>query len=342
MATIKTTVVGSYPVPTWLRVFSTRESLRDAMLAVIKTQELAGIDVVADGELYRWDINHAETNGMIDYFLRPLEGIAQDLTLEQLQRWRETPGLTFRSAPPGIVVGPIRGGRLNLERDYGLFRDLTDRPKKFTVTSPYMLAKTVGDEHYRDLERLVMALADVLHDQVRAIDAAVVQVDEANVTGHPHDARIAASGINRVLEGVQHEKAVHLCFGNYGGQTIQKGTYEALIEFLNLLRCDHVVLEVARRPVEELEYLKDVRREIGLGIGVIDIKDNEIESAEIVARRIELAVKLLGPGRVRYVHPDCGFWMLPRSAADAKMRSLVRGRDLFEGAGGRSRPGSPA
>ena len=63
---MKTTVVGSYPVPLWLRVVSNRESLRDAMLAVIKTQELAGIDVVADGELYRWDINHAETNGMID------------------------------------------------------------------------------------------------------------------------------------------------------------------------------------------------------------------------------------------------------------------------------------
>jgi 5-methyltetrahydropteroyltriglutamate--homocysteine methyltransferase len=300
------------------------------MLAVIKTQELAGIDVVADGELYRWDINHAETNGMIDYFLRPLDGFAQTLTLEQLHRWRSTPGHQFRSAPPGIIVGPIGSGRLNLERDYQLFRDLTDRPKKFTVTSPYMLAKTVGDEHYRNLEQLVLALAEVLLEQVRAIDAEVVQVDEANVTGHPHDARIAADGINRVLEGVRHEKAVHLCYGNYGGQTIQKGTYEALIGFLNLLKCDHVVLEVARRPPEELEYLKNVRREIGLGIGVIDIKDNEVESPETVARRIERAAKVLGPERVRYVHPDCGFWMLPRSAADAKMRSLVRGRDLFE------------
>src|SRR5262245_48142900 len=121
MPAIKTTVVGSYPVPTWLRVFSTRESLRDAMLAVIKTQELAGIDVVADGELYRWDINHAETNGMIDYFLRPMTGILPDLTAEQLQRWRSTPGHQFRSAPPGIVVGPIGAGRLNLERDYELF-----------------------------------------------------------------------------------------------------------------------------------------------------------------------------------------------------------------------------
>lgn len=326
-----TTVVGSYPVPTWLRVFSTRESLRDAMLAVIKTQELAGIDVVADGELYRWDINHAETNGMIDYFLRPLEGFSADLTLEQLQRWRKTPGQQFRAAPPGIVTAPLGGGRLNLERDYQLFRDLTTRPKKFTVTSPYMLAKTVVDEYYGDLESLVMALADVLRAQVGGIDADVVQVDEANVTGHPRDARVAAAGINRVLEGVQTEKAVHLCYGNYGGQTIQKGTYDRLLEFLNLLRCDHLVLEVARRPAVELERLKDVRREIGLGIGVIDIKDNEVESAEEVARRIERAATILGVERLRYVHPDCGFWMLPRSSADAKMRSLVAGRNLFSG-----------
>jgi 5-methyltetrahydropteroyltriglutamate--homocysteine methyltransferase len=328
---IKTTVVGSYPVPTWLRVFSTRESLRDAMLAVIKTQELAGIDVVADGELYRWDINHAETNGMIDYFLRPMNGISADLTMDQLQRWRQKPGQQFRSAPPGIVVGPIDSGRLNLGRDYQLFRNLTTLPKKFTVTSPYMLAKTVGDEHYQDLEALVLALADVLHTQVRDVDADVVQVDEANVTGHPEDARIAAAGINRVLEGVQKAKAVHLCFGNYGGQTIQKGTYAALVAFLNVLECDHVVLELARRPDHELPFLNEVREDIGLGIGVIDIKDNEVESPSIVASRIERAAKVLGVERLRYVHPDCGFWMLPRSAADAKMRSLVVGRNLFEG-----------
>ena len=331
MRTIRTTVVGSYPVPLWLRVLSTRESLRDAMLAVIKTQELAGIDVVADGELYRWDINHAETNGMIDYFLRPLEGVSTALTREQLERWRGQAGQQFRAAPPGVVTGPIGGGRLNLERDYLLFRDLTTRPKKFTVTSPYMLAKTVSDEHYRDRRRLVLALADVLQAELRAIDADIVQVDEANVTGHAEDGPLAAEGINRVLDGVAREKAVHLCFGNYGGQTIQHGTYQQLIAFLNLLRCDHLVLEMARRPDHELPWLKDVRPEIGLGIGVIDIKDNEVESADTVARRIERAVSVLGPGRVRYVHPDCGFWMLPRSSADSKMRALVKGRDLFEG-----------
>jgi len=329
---IKTTVVGSYPVPTWLRVFSTRESLRDAILAVLKTQELAGIDVVADGELYRWDINHAETNGMIDYFIRPMLGVSARLDFNQLRRWRSEAGNEYRASPAGIVTAELGPGQLDLQADYELWRDLTERPKKFTVTSPYMLAKVLANEHYGDLESLVMALAGVLAGQVAEIDAEVLQVDEANVTGHPHDAALAAHGINRVLAAVRSgEKAVHLCYGNYGGQTIQQGAYDKLIEFLNLLEADHVVLELARRPEQELSMLRQVRSDLGLGVGVIDIKDNEVESAEVVARRIERAHEVLGPDRIRYVHPDCGFWMLPRSVADAKMRALVAGRDLFAG-----------
>ena len=328
---IKTTVVGSYPVPIWLRAMSSREGLRDAMMAVLKTQELAGIDVVADGELYRWDVNHAETNGMIDYFIRPLGGVNTLLSAQQLEVWKATPGNEFRNLPPGIVVGPLDSGQLDLQRDYHLFRDLSHRPKKFTVTSPYMLAKMVANVHYPDMAQLVMALADILKRQVSLIDAAVVQVDEANVTGNPQDAAMAAAGINRVLEGVRGEKAVHLCYGNYGGQTIQQGTYDKLVAFLNELQADHLVLELARRPDRELLLLREVSDKIGLGLGVIDIKDNEVETPAKVAKRIEHAANELGEDRIKYVHPDCGFWMLPRSVADAKMRALVEGRDLFVG-----------
>ena len=328
---IKTTVVGSYPVPIWLRVFSTTESLRDAMMAVVKTQELAGIDVVADGELYRWDINHADTNGMIDYFIKPMAGIEPHLSVEQLAAWKRKPEAAYRVQPAGIVTGPLGQGRLNLRRDYELYRGLTTRPKKFTLTSPYMLAKVLADEHYGSLETLVMELADVLVGQLAGINADVIQVDEANVTGHAEDGPIAAAGINRVLEGVAGEKAVHLCYGNYGGQTIQKGTYEKLISFLNELNADHLVLEIARRPEGELSMLKDVKLSLGLGIGVIDIKDNEVETPEKVAKRIERAANELGVERIQYVHPDCGLWMLPRSVADAKLRSLVEGRNLFAG-----------
>lgn len=328
---IKTTVVGSYPTPLWLRIHSTREALRDAIIVVLQTQEQAGIDVVADGELNRWDINHAETNGMIDFFVRPLENIRRNLSFEELQAWRANEQMKFRSAPPGIVTGPLGSGQLDLPGNYELFKGLTPKPKKFTVTSPYMLAKTLVNQHYRDTESLMMALADILRDQLLTIDAEVIQVDEANVTGHAEDGLMAARGINRVLEGVQGEKAVHLCFGNYGGQTIQKGAYARLVALLNALEADHVVLEMARRTEDDLKALADVRPSLGMGIGVIDIKDNEVETPSEVAARIEAAAKVLGVDRIHYVHPDCGFWMLPRPVADAKMRALVQGRDLFQG-----------
>ena len=76
---------------------------------------------------------------------------------------------------------------------------------------------------------------------------------------------------------------------------------------------------------------KALRPEIGFGLGVIDVKSTIIESADAVARSIESATRVLGPDRIRYVHPDCGFWMLKRGIADGKIRALVAGRDRYEG-----------
>jgi 5-methyltetrahydropteroyltriglutamate--homocysteine methyltransferase len=70
---------------------------------------------------------------------------------------------------------------------------------------------------------------------------------------------------------------------------------------------------------------------IGLGVGVIDIKVNTVETPEEVARRIEAAAKIVGEDRIKWVHPDCGFWMNKRSIADRKMEALVNGRDLYCG-----------
>ena len=114
-------------------------------------------------------------------------------------------------------------------------------------------------------------------------------------------------------------------------QTIQKGGWDRLIKYLNALHVDHIVMETAHRPVDELAVFKELRPDIGFGLGVIDIKATVIETADAIAHTIERAEKLLGPGRVRYVHPDCGFWMLKRNIADGKIRALVAGRDLYEG-----------
>lgn len=328
---IQTTVVGSYPIPSWLATLPAASNLRDAVLVVLKTQELAGLDVLTDGELTRFDINHPETNGMIEYFTRPMEGISSALSRDEILRFRAQARTSFRTRPAGMVRSAIGPGTLDLPSVWSAVRDLTKQPLKFTVTSPYMLAKTLLDCHYKDERALAMALAEVLRIQVQEIDAAVVQLDEAHITGHLEDLAWAHEPINHVLQGVRHEKAIHLCFGNYGGQTIQKGDWHSLISFLNALHCHHLILEVARRETDEIQWLREIRSDIGLGIGVIDIKDNEVESPSVVAGRIEHAVKVLGADRVQWVHPDCGFWMLPRSVADRKMAALVAGRNLFYG-----------
>jgi 5-methyltetrahydropteroyltriglutamate--homocysteine methyltransferase len=329
--TIKTTVVGSYPLPSWLAAMPSTPALRDAIMVVLKTQELAGIDVISDGELTRFDVNHPATNGMIEYFIQPLDGIETRLSRAEVADFRAQHGMGFRTQPAGVVHGPIGEGTLNLPAAWSFVKPLATRPLKFTLTAPYMLAKTLLDRHYGDLRALCMALAEPLRRQVADIDAPVIQIDEANLPGHPEDAGWAHEPINYVLDAARGEKAIHLCFGNYGGQSIQRGFWRVLLPFLNALHVDHLVLEFARRGYDELDAFRDLREDIALGVGVIDIKDNQVETPDEVARRIALAVDTLGATRIRWIHPDCGFWMLPRSVADRKMAALVKGRDLFEG-----------
>jgi 5-methyltetrahydropteroyltriglutamate--homocysteine methyltransferase len=88
---------------------------------------------------------------------------------------------------------------------------------------------------------------------------------------------------------------------------------------------------MAHRPPEEMAGLNEIDPRLRLGLGVVDVKVNRVESPEEIARSLELAEKELGPGRVAWIHPDCGFWMLTRSVADRKIAALARGRDLYLG-----------
>lgn len=331
---IRTTVVGSYPVPDWLPALPSQQALADATRVVFKTQEMAGIDVVADGELYRFDVNHPDTNGMIEYFTRPMSGIRSAVNRSDIEEFCRQQGMGFRAEPAGVVEGPVDEGTLNLPRDYHRARTLTNHPLKFTLTGPHMLSKTLMDHHYRDRAGLALAIGKALAKQVADIDPQVIQVDEANLPGHPEEADWAAAAINQVLDAATKaaEKGVHVCFGNYGGQSIQKGEWRRLIGYMNALHADHVVLEFAFRGYDELAHFKEhLEPRVGIGLGVIDIKVNTVETPEDVARRIETATKVVGLGRIKWVHPDCGFWMNKRSIADRKMVALVKGRDLFLG-----------
>jgi 5-methyltetrahydropteroyltriglutamate--homocysteine methyltransferase len=272
---------------------------------------------------------------MIDYFVRPLACVRRTPARAEIEEFARLPGMSFRVAPAGIVDGPIDEGTLNLPRDYRRARGLTRHPLKFTLTGPHMLCKTLLDHHYPDRPALARAIAQALAKQVADVDPQVLQVDEANISGHPDEGDWAAAAINRVLDAATKtpERGVHVCFGNYGGQSIQKGDWKELLSFMNRLHCDHVLLEFAFRGYDELQYFRDgLDPRIGIGLGVIDVKVNTVETPQIVARRIEQAVRTIGNGRIRWVNPDCGFWMNKRSVADRKMEALVNGRDLFLGA----------
>jgi 5-methyltetrahydropteroyltriglutamate--homocysteine methyltransferase len=328
---IKTTAVGSYPVPSWMVGNTSRLVLRDAVMTVLKTQELAGLDLITDGELMRFDPSHPETNGMVDYFVSRMAGLRKEFSLSDFDRFRADRASGFRLLTAGMVVSKVEDGTLNLPRDFEFVRPLTKSPLKFTCTGPHMLAKVLTNLYYGDVAELSMDIARVLRRQLELVEAETVQLDEACIVGYPQDAAWAAESINHVLDGVLNEKAVHICFGNYGGQPVLRGFWRDLLPFLDSLRTDHLVLEFARRGYDELPLFSELDPKISLGIGLIDIKDNEVESPELIASRIELIVKTLGAGRLRYVHPDCGFWMLQRSVVDRKLRALVEGRDLFEG-----------
>jgi 5-methyltetrahydropteroyltriglutamate--homocysteine methyltransferase len=330
---ILTTTVGSYPVPDWLPALPSELAVVDATRVIFDIQRHAGIDLLTDGELNRFDINHPDTNGMIEYFIRPMAGISGTVGRGTGEEFRRHAPMGFRSKPAGVVEGPLGEGSLDLLSDCRRAAAVAGGAFKFTVTSPYMLSRTLLDHHYHDFRALTLALADVLAAQMPGLPAACVQVDEANIPGNPADAPLAAEAMNRVLDAIDAgtERAVHFCFGNYGGQTIQAGDWKALVAFLSSLHCDHLVLELAHRPASDLEAIKDIDAKIALGVGVVDIKVNHIETADEIAARIEAVEKKVGEGRLRWIHPDCGFWMLKRSVADRKIEALVRGRDKYLG-----------
>ena len=328
-ARILTTTVGSYPVPDWLAALPSEQAVIDATRVIFDTQRQAGIDLPTDGELYRFDVNHPDTNGMIEYFTSRIGGMSSSIGRSDTEKYQAKGEMGFRAKPAAVVQEALSEGCLNLLADCQRAAAVAGGDFKFTVTSPYMLARTLLDNHYADLEELTLAIADVLADQVRDLPTTCLQVDEANVPGSPEHGPLAAEAINRVLDAFDGPAAVHFCFGNYGGQTIQSGEWKPLIQFLNSLHADHLVLELAHRPESDLDALKELDPKIGVGIGVVDIKVNQVEPPDQIAASIEKAEEKLGEGRVKFIHPDCGFWMLKRSIADRKIAALAKGRDLY-------------
>src|SRR6185369_5154022 len=111
------TTVGSYPVPDWLVALPSEQALLDATRVVFNIQHQAGIDLPTDGELYRFDVNHPDTNEMIEYFVHKLGGVRWEVGRNDTAAFRSKKEMQFRHKPAAVVTGPITEGVLNLPED---------------------------------------------------------------------------------------------------------------------------------------------------------------------------------------------------------------------------------
>src|SRR5947208_3503549 len=159
---IRTTTVGSYPVPDWFAAYPSEQARIDATRVIFDTQRQAGIDLPTEGEIYRFDLNHPDTNGMIDYFVGAMSGVRTQLGRTDWDAFSKLSQMRFRRKPAAVIVSELGEGGLNLYADCAAAAAVAQGPFKFTVTSPYMLARSVLDQHYRDFKALTMAIARVL------------------------------------------------------------------------------------------------------------------------------------------------------------------------------------
>lgn len=335
MVLLPTTVVGSYSVPEWLERLKTeyyqrRISARHlteihdvAIKAAVKDQELAGIDIVSDGELRR--------DNDVDYFLARIPGvhIPQRAKTDYFDYYdaevtRPLPEGPLAGAGPGLGLG------LGLADDFRFTRQLTQRPVKFSFTGPFSLSRRIRDGAYEQPGDLVRALARRLNAEARELAAAgadFLQIDEPFLAGYPEHVELAVEAVNLVVEGVPATWALHVCYGNRYARPSWEGHYDFLFPAVKTARVDQIVLEFARKGLDDLRLIRQHDWDRWLGFGVIDVKSPRIETAELVASRIRRALEYV-PADHLMVNPDCGLRHLAPDVARQKLRALVEGAAL--------------
>lgn len=325
---LPTSVIGSYSFPKWLdqvRVLGANGTLTageveeahdNAVKSVIKDQEMAGVDVITDGEIRRetmvyffskrihgFDFEHAKMHpiGNLDPSIQMPDPVIYDKV-----RWKES---------------------LNMDVHFRFLKEYAVARTKVCVTGPHMLAKRATDEYYKDDKALVFDLAEILNKELRGLVAAgcdFIQIDEPVWVGYPQDMPWLVESFNRLVAGVDAKIGLHVCYGNYQLKKLFKGQYAELFPAILDANADQICLEFAVSDGVGLELFRQYKTDKEVGVGVIDVKSKEVETPEIVAARIRQALKYIPAERMCIV-PDCGMKFMPRARAYGKLKAMVAG-----------------
>jgi 5-methyltetrahydropteroyltriglutamate--homocysteine methyltransferase len=332
---LPTSLVGSYPQPDWLidrerlagrfppRVRAKElwrvapewldQAMDDATILAIRDQEHAGLDIITDGEMRRESYSNR--------FATALDGVDLD-----------NPGVALdRSGEPNPVprvVGKISRRHAVEVRDVEFLRANTDREIKITVPGPFTMAQQAQNDFYEDEAELANDYAVAVNAEIKDLFAAgadVVQIDEPYMQARPQKARdYGLSALATALEGVEGRTALHICFG-YAALIHERPEGYSFLPELAGSDVKEISIETAQSELD-CSVLERLRGKTII-LGVLDLSTHEVESPELVAKRIRRALPYVDVERV-IVAPDCGLKYLPRDVAFGKMKAMVDGAKL--------------
>lgn len=335
---LRTTVIGSYPFPSWLEFASQHlgafgaddiaEMQDDAATIAIQDQLRAGVDVITDGEQTRFDFNLS--------FYGLLDGIALE------------PASPRRFGPPAhdqrgkhAITGELAAPRgLGAVEEFERLRRLApDAPRlKMSVPGPFTLSgRLLPNGHYPDRYAITEALLPIVRKELENLVAAGCEeicVDEPSMScyGFREDTRRFVDIFNRTVESVHGKTRLctHLCFGNFKGHAVGYRRYAPLFpDFLDL-KVDEMHLEMASREYAELEMIAAVAERMDVAVGIVDVKSYFIEPVEILADRIRQCLQHAPADRL-VLAPDCGLSQTARWAAKRKLANLVQAAHRVRG-----------
>ena len=337
---LETSIAGSLPRPDWL---AEPEKLkggwklsgdeleagkRRAAAEWIRHEEAAGIDYVTNGEVFRSHFVHG--------FLEHIEGI--DWQKKTLMGIRDN---RYDLEVP-TVTGPVSRPRPVHLDEVRYTRGLTDKKLKFTLPGPMTICDTIADAHYGRRADMAMAFAEILNDEAKELAAAgvdVIQFDEPAFNVFFDDVNEwGIDTLNRAIEGLPCETAVHICYGYGIEENIRwKETlgeewrqYEKIFPGLNSRsKVDQVSLECADShvPHSVMSLLPDKL----IMVGAVAVTPDKIETPEEVAATIRSAMQYVDAERILPC-TNCGMAPISYDIALGKLKSLAAGAKLVRDA----------
>lgn len=359
---LPTTITGSLPRPSWFTenlgprsfmeaMVSTpyREQYTDAVAAYLKEQELAGLDIVTDGDAhFDQDVGG---QSWTNYPTRHMAGFDSDANPTVAGKG----GLAF---PPGHIlhdylearvmpkiVGPVGRGKLQYGAMFKAAQRMTKKPVKFGTIGPELVAFAVSDTHYKSVKDRILAIADALNEELHDLADAgcpVIQFEEPqihllaarNIVDDVINPAFSVEVYNRTVKGLRAKTEVwcHTCWGNPSQQRMFANvqSYKSALPLINKVDADVITFESCSAHGMDLEaFGKEISSDKKVAIGVIDHKNLQVERPEEIAEHIRHALKHIPADRL-VISTDCGMGRegMSRRHAFYKMVSLVRGTNI--------------